>query len=1033
MKLTTSVLGMLILIAGTVFGGSGKVCAQNNPQIISQPTGLTNSPGTSATFNVAVTGVTPFNYQWQFDGTNLTNNVIATVVGTNSFGNTGDGGAATNARLDSPFGVAFDAAGNLYFADSGNNRVREVNTNGIIMTVAGSGGSGFSGDGGPATEARLTNPAGVAIDTAGNLYISDSNNQRVRKVGTNGIITTFAGNGPGGNVGNGIAATNATLGSPLGLAFDVSGNLYIADYGASRIWMVNTNGIITTVAGNGNRSYSGDGGSATNAGLRFPIGLAFDTCGNLYIADAGNNRIRMVNANGIINTVAGNGTNTYSGDGGASTNASLSNPAGLALDSSGNLYIADELNNRIRVVTTNGIISTLAGKSSVGLYYGDGGPASNANLNYPYGIAFDNSGDLFFSDSKNNCIREILLASGYPSLTLTSVTVTNAGDYLVVITNSYGSVTSAVATLTVTAPPAISVPPGSLFAGLGNSASFSVSALGSGPFDYAWYFDGTNLLQSGSSSTLFLTNISGANAGAYQVIITNNYGSVTSLMATLTVGLPPTISSQPISLTNLVGTTATFSVLPGGSGPFNYQWQFNGTNLPNGIITTVAGNGAKGFSGDGVTATNTSLYQPTGVAFDSFGNFYIADRENQRIRMVNTNGFINTVAGNGFTNFAGDGGLAVDASLDNPTGVALDGSGNLYIADWSNNRIRMVSTNGIITTVAGKRGMGFTGDGGPATNALLAGPFGVALDSKNNLYIADEYNDCIRKVDTNGIITTVTGRPLALEPLGDGGPATNALLFIPNGVAADTLGQLYIADSGNDRIRMVDTNGIITTKAGTNAYAYFGDDGPATNAALYLPGSVALDSYGSFYIPDSGNNRIRKVDTSGYITTVAGNGTTNYSGDGGAAINASLNYPMGVAVDGNGNLLIADYGDNRIRKVLLSAGHPVYTLSNTSTNNAGNYSVVVSSPYGSVTSSVVTLTVTLPPQIIASGNNFGIMGSQFGFNVSGTAAQTIIVQASTNLVDWTPLSTNILEDGLIYFSDPATTNFPWRFYRAMSP
>jgi sugar lactone lactonase YvrE len=200
-----------------------------------------------------------------------------------------------------------------------------------------------------------------------------------------------------------------------------------------------------------------------------------------------------------------------------------------------------------------------------------------------------------------------------------------------------------------------------------------------------------------------------------------------------------------------------------------------------------------------------------------------------------------------------------------------------------------------------------------------------------------------------------------------------------------------------------------------------------------LPGSVALDSYGSFYIPDSGNNRIRKVDTSGYITTVAGNGTTNYSGDGGAASNASLNYPMGVAVDGNGNLLIADYGDNRIRKVLLSAGHPVYTLSNTSTNNAGNYSVVVSSPYGSVTSSVVTLTVTLPPQIIASGNNFGIMGSQFGFNVSGTAAQTIIVQASTNLVDWTPLSTNILEDGLIYFSDPATTNFPWRFYRAMSP
>ena len=1009
MKLTTSFLGMLILITSTVLGGSNKVCAQNNPLIISQPTGQTNSPGTTATFSVAVTGITPFNYQWQFDGTNLANNVVVAVAGTNNPGNTGDGGAATNARLYSPFGVAFDASGNLYIADSSNNRIREVNTNGIIMTVAGNGENGFSGDGGPATNAFLRNPAGVAIDAAGNLYIADSNNQRVRKVGTNGIITTVAGGGTG--VGTGIAATNTSLGTPLGLAFDVSGNLYIAENSACRIWMVNTNGIITTLAGNGNRSYSGDGGSATNAALLAPIGLAFDTRGNLYIADAGNYRIRMVNVNGIINTVAGNGTNAYAGDGGASTNASLSNPAGVALDSSGNLYIADELNNRIRMVTTNGIISTLAGKSSVGLYSGDGGPAANANLYNPYGLAFDNSGNLFFSDSKNNRIREILLSSGYPSLTLTSVTVTNAGNYLVIITNSYGSVTSAVASLTVAAPPAISVQPGSLFAGLGSNPGFSVSVLGSGPFDYAWCFDATNLLQSGSSSTLFLTNISGADAGAYQVIITNSYGSVTSLMATLTVGLSPTISSQPISLTNLVGTTASFGVLPGGTGPFNYQWQFNGTNLPNGIITTVAGNGAKGFSGDGVTATNSSLSHPTGVAFDSLGNLYIADGANQRIRMVNTNGIINTVAGNGLTNFAGDGGLAVNASLRNPTGIALDGSGNLYIADLNNNRVRMVATNGIITTVAGNGGYGFGGAGVPATNAVLAAPFDVAVDSMHNLYIADGYNDCVRKVDTNGIITTFAGLPRAIGPLRDGGPATNAILAYPQGVAADALGQLYIADSGDNRIRFVDTNGIITTVAGTNAYAYFGDNCPATNAALYEPESVALDSYGGLYIADEDNNRIREVDINGLISTVAGNGTTNYSGDGGAAINASLNYPTGVAIDANGNLLIADSANNRIREVLLSAGHPVYTLSNTSTNDAGNYSVVISSPYGSVTSSVVSLTVILPPEIIASGNSFGIMGNQFGFNLAGTAGQTIIVQASTNLVDWTPLSTNILDGG----------------------
>jgi hypothetical protein len=221
--------------------------------------------------------------------------------------------------------------------------------------------------------------------------------------------------------------------------------------------------------------------------------------------------------------------------------------------------------------------------------------------------------------------------------------------------------------------------------------------------------------------------------------------------------------------------------------------------------------------------------------------------------------------------------------------------------------------------------------------------------------------------------------------------------------------------------------------AGKNTYSYYGDNGPATNAVLNEPSAVAIDTYGNLFIADSGNNRIREVDNSGYITTVAGNGSTNNLEDGGAAVNASLSNPSGVAVDTHGNLFIADSGYNRIREVLLSAGHPVYTLSRTSTNNAGNYSVVISSPYGSVTSSVVTLTVTLPPQIIASGNNFGIMGNQFGFNLTGTAGQTIIVQASTNLVDWTPLSTNILDEGLIYFFDPATTNFPWRFYRAMSP
>ncbi len=371
----------------------------------------------------------------------------------------GDGGPATNAYFwfynnfyDS--GVAVDGAGDLYVADTYNERVREVGVNGFINTVAGkgmgAGGGGYSGDGGMATNGALSNPAGLAVDGFGNLFISDVFNNRVRKVGTNGIITTVAGGGPGG-LGDGGAATNANLSEPAGVAVDRAGNLYVADYFNYRVRKVGTNGVIKTVAGNGTFGNTGDGGPAIGAELRSPTGVAVDRLGNLFIADISGNCIRKVGTNGVITTVAGNGSGGYYGDGSAATNAELNSPAGVAADGSGNLFIADSRNSRIRMVGTNGVITTVAGGSYSG-FAGDGGAATNALLSGPEGVAVDGSGNVFFLDSGNLRVREIGLG-GYPSLAVNGVGGKNFGNYRVIVTSSSGSVTSSVAVLTELLPP----------------------------------------------------------------------------------------------------------------------------------------------------------------------------------------------------------------------------------------------------------------------------------------------------------------------------------------------------------------------------------------------------------------------------------------------------------------------------------------------------------------------------------------------------------------------------------------------------
>ncbi|MEV5237947.1 RICIN domain-containing protein [Streptomyces cinnamoneus] len=333
---------------------------------------------------------------------------ISTVAGTGTAGSKGDNEPAVSAQLNRPYGVAADSAGNLYISDYSGHRVRKVTTDGKISTVAGTGTAGPGGDGGPAVSAQLNCPREVAVDSAGNLYIVDAGNHRVRKVAADGKISTVAGRGAANFGGDGGPATAAWLNLPTGVAVDSAGNLYISDYSNNRVRKVAADGKISTVAGTGAANFGGDGGPATAAWLKSPHGLAVDGAGALYIADYGNNRVRKVAADGKISTVAGTGAANSSGDGGPATSAQL-NPVGVVVDSAGNLYISDYSNNRVRKVAVDGKISTVAGTGAAN-FGGDGGPAASAQLNRPFELAVDCVDTLYIADHANDRVRKVASA-----------------------------------------------------------------------------------------------------------------------------------------------------------------------------------------------------------------------------------------------------------------------------------------------------------------------------------------------------------------------------------------------------------------------------------------------------------------------------------------------------------------------------------------------------------------------------------------------------------------------------------------------
>ena len=460
-------------------------------------------------------------------------------------------------------------------------------------------------------------------------------------------------------------------------------------------------------------------------------------------------------------------------------------------------------------------------------------------------------------------------------------------------------------------------------------------------------------------------------------------------------GSTPTTASFLYTVPVAVTSSETINAIAAGGGYGNSSTGSAAYVINNvlGVISTYAGNGTGGYGGDGGAATSAELYQPWATAVDSSGNLYIADENNQRIRKVTPTGAISTYAGNGSPGYSGDGGQATSAQLNSPTGVAVDGSGNLYIVDYLNNRVRKVTPTGVISTYAGNGTAGYNGDGGQATSAEINYPRSAAVDGGGNLYIADENNQRIRKVTPAGVISTVAGNGTAGYS-GDGGPATSAELENPISVAVDAGGNLYLSDNATNHVRKVTAAGVISTVAGNGTYGSSGDGGPATSAELEDAIGVAVDSSGNLYIADASNQRIRKVTPAGIISTVAGNGTPAYGGDGGAATGAELLNPFGVTADSSGNLYISEFSNYRIRKVTYQTAFATTTT-------------VVSSQNPSVGGQAVTLTATVSSSGGLPPNGEGV----FFFN-NGQALNTSPALLSGGIASFTtsalPLGTNAI-------------------------
>jgi uncharacterized protein (TIGR03437 family) len=729
-----------------------------------------------------------------------------------------------------------------------------------------------------------------------------------------------------------------------------------------------------------------DGGAGTNAVLNGPSGVIVDTAGNVIFADSNNHRIRRVAPDGTISTIVGTGIAGYSGDVGPALQAQLITPKGLALDQSGNLYIADFGANVIRKMTTDGYISSVAGTGLPGSA-GDGGLAISAALNGPSAVTIDGDGNLIIADAYNNAIRKVK-----PDGTISRVTTvpTPEGVAVDAAGNLYISAWGQDEIVKVSASGTVSVAAGSTGTGFSGDAAQAATAMLSGPrgiavdsFGNIWFSDSRNNRIRRIGADGIMRTVIGSGTPGY-----NAFGT------------------DPMALS----VDSPDGLFVDGRG--NVYWSEAGNqrirkyNQPSNLFTELAGS-TLSLTSSGVPTSLSLLYPSTAVT-DSAGNLYIADTSNNVIRKITSSGASSVVAGTGVDGFNGDIGVATALQLNNPQGVAVDSKGNLLIADTGNYRIRQVNASGVMTTIMGN-GNYLPLTGTLASAAALISPTAVVANPAGGFYVVDQLFQVVLSVDPGASITLFSG-------------ANVGYFSFPTSLAVGANGTFYIADTFNNRIVKYQGSGVFSVVAGSGTPGFQGDGGSAAKARLFLPYAIAVDSNNNLFIADSGNNRIRMVDNSGVISTIAGNGQLGFSGDTGPAANAQMAIPSSLNIDGAGNIEFADTLNQRIRilryqqvvadlamrvdsvrKDVLPGNILTVRLSLTSTSGTGPVAIAVSgapagvafqfSPSASVTVAAgQTAVVTATAQIPAS---FAPGTSTLTFSASSGSGASILQRTAT--------------------------------------
>lgn len=838
---------------------------------------------------------------------------VATVAGSTS--GFLDNAAPLNAKFDGPGGMTKDGAGNIYIADIWTHRIRKIDAvTGAVSTLAGSGDGYIDGTG---VAAKFSYPTGITYDGAGALYIADKGNHRIRKlVISSGVVTTFAGYVPflGGGGYVDATGTSARFNDPEGIYYALEGAipvLYVADRGNHRIRkIVIATAVVSTFAGTGAAGNT-EGAALTTAKFNNPIQVAADGAGTVYVSDYNNHKIRKIQA-GTVSTLAGSGT-AGAADGTGSA-ASFNYPYGLVIDSAGVMYVGDSKNNKIRRIAATGTVTTIAGTGGAATTNGIG---TSAAFSEPVGLVIDLKNNLYVSEYIGDVIRKINM-SGYKAIgTLPTGLIINdttgtisgkptvlsaATNYQVAGYNIYGGDTATI-NITVAAIPVLS----------------------------------TSTVSSITSSTA----VSGG------VVTTNNNSEVTERGVCYSIAANPTISdSKAVSSDNTTTFSATLSGLQGlttyyvrayatnAAGTaygnevsfttpldppaFSYnttsvQYTLNNVITPltvnntggavsatlPGLVTTFAGNGTAGNAIGAIA--DTRFRYPTGIALDKNGNIYVADGFNRWVKKISTNGVVTAISQN------------IDA-----VGIVVDDAGVVYVS--ANNLIYKLVPSGSTYTQSLLAGTNFaTGHAdGEALSSKFYGARGMAFDKDGNLYVADEFNNVIRKISTTGIVSTYAGT-VSVGGYADG-PATSAIFRNPRGVTVDKSGNVYVSDAANHRIRKIDTNGQVSTVAGSGSGGL--SDGVGTAAAFYTPSGIALDDEGNLYVTDAYlNNTIRKIDVNGKVSTVAGAGSAGYINAVGR--DAKFSTPIDVVVTKTGTILVCDKDNHSIRSINQS-GFSIY-------------------------------------------------------------------------------------------------------------